>query len=600
MEVIHVKNLTMPASLESRFQKRDKDLKITVFHCNRDQEIILIGCSNGTIVMWSKKGNIASYKLYQNETILSIRENSEEKKHKGAIMCLSYEFIESRYGDQVDYKPYIFSSSVDATLKIWDLETKEEKFRPIQTLVGHSGTVVSFKYLPSTDYLFTVATDRTIKIWKQDEAKHLLHYPWFLQVTCINFSVDRIPLLKNLDPEKIQFAHFTRIGFKPDQLDMMTLFICDDIGNVHLFKVKEQDSPTAIAEFIYEKSNMELHRLSITDILITLQENTAYTTSFDQVICAFDLNTGKEFFKYANPYKTHFTNIRWDSANQELIASDKLGWIYFLQVKGDKGNYLQRIFKNPIVSFELIDKETPHLLVCTENSVEFFKINKGFKVQRLIGGHEGPVIGLNYLNFKCLYNETNKLPSKLLSIGLDNTLRVWDTTDNSLAVTLEAPDDTEVMCMCYLKQFGLVCTGHENGDIYMWDIEIGTKVKLGAKVNTKNTICCLVSGTIGGSPCLFASGYDGKIYLWEFTEKRSASYDSLIYPQLKLSFYANQTVEKENTRGQEIFTMAFNQSEEELYAAGNSEQIYVIKFDNKTPLEYKFTMTGHKDSINCL
>ena len=111
---------------------------------------------------------------------------------------------------------------------------------------------------------------------------------------------------------------------------MMTLFICDDIGNVHLFKIKEPEHmQSGLCEFIYEKSNMELHRLSINQILITLQENTAYTTSFDQVICAFDLNTGKEFFKYPNPHKTHFTCIKWDSLNQELIASDKQGWIYF-------------------------------------------------------------------------------------------------------------------------------------------------------------------------------------------------------------------------------------------------------------------------------
>ena len=179
MEVIHVKNLEMPASLESRFQKRDKDLKITTFHCNKEQEIVLVGCSNGTIVMWSKKGNITSYKLHQKETLISIRENSEEKKHKGAIMCLSYEFIESKCGDIISSTPYIFSSSVDATLKIWDLDGKEDKFKNIQTLVGHTGTVVSFKYLQQTDYLFTIATDRTIKIWKQDEAKYLLHYPWF-------------------------------------------------------------------------------------------------------------------------------------------------------------------------------------------------------------------------------------------------------------------------------------------------------------------------------------------------------------------------------------------------------------------------------------
>jgi len=63
---------------------------------------------------------------------------------------------------------------------------------------------------------------------------------------------------------------------------------------------------------------------------------------------------------------------------------------------------------------------------------------------------------------------------------------------------------------------------------------------------------------------------------------------------------ANPKWEKDNVRGQELFTMAYNEEQCELYAAGNSEEIYVIKFSNKLPFEYKFTMKGHKDSINCM
>ena len=32
--------------------------------------------------------------------------------------------------------------------------------------------------------------------------------------------------------------------------------------------------------------------------------------------------------------------------------------------------------------------------------------------------------------------------------------------------------------MEYLNKFGLLVTGHENGDLYMWDIEIGNKIKM--------------------------------------------------------------------------------------------------------------------------
>lgn len=145
MEILHINNLDMPECLSTRFAKHDKDLKITTFHYNHEQELVLVGVSNGVIVMWSKKSDRSSDKLYHSETLISIRLNSEEKKHKGAIVSLSLECINNDW--------YILSSSVDSTLKIWDIaERNEERFKPIQTLVGHSGTVVSFKYLVETDY----------------------------------------------------------------------------------------------------------------------------------------------------------------------------------------------------------------------------------------------------------------------------------------------------------------------------------------------------------------------------------------------------------------------------------------------------------------
>lgn len=51
----------------------------------------------------------------------------------------------------------------------------------VQTLYGHSGTVTSLVLLG--EYIVSSSTDGCIKLWRQEEGRKELVYPWFeLQV----------------------------------------------------------------------------------------------------------------------------------------------------------------------------------------------------------------------------------------------------------------------------------------------------------------------------------------------------------------------------------------------------------------------------------
>jgi WD40 repeat protein len=58
----------------------------------------------------------------------------------------------------------VISGSADRTIKIWDIEPKSKDI--VQTLNGHSGTVLTMVYSKKTDTLFSGSTDKTIRIWK--------------------------------------------------------------------------------------------------------------------------------------------------------------------------------------------------------------------------------------------------------------------------------------------------------------------------------------------------------------------------------------------------------------------------------------------------
>lgn len=72
-----------------------------------------------------------------------------------------------------------------------------------------------------------------------------------------------------------------------------------------------------------------------------------------------------------------------------------------------------------------------------------------------------------------------------------------------------------------------------------------------------NTICCLAGGyTIRRTASseeiteyLFSSGFDGRINIWEISEKKqmqqSSNLGAMIIPQLRFSFFASKNQSKE-------------------------------------------------------
>ena len=98
-------------------------------------------------------------------------------------------------------------------------------------------------------------------------------------------------------------------------------------------------------------------------------------------------------------------------------------------------------------------------------------------------------------------------------------------------VVMEAPENSELSCMTYLMNCGLVATGHEDGNIRLWNLEISSHVTLKCgdeKQRHTNSISCLQGILWKGSEFLLAGSYDGKVSLWEISERRSNNQNSML------------------------------------------------------------------------
>lgn len=165
------------------------------------------------------------------------------------------------------------------------------------------------------------------------------------------------------------------------------------------------------------------------------------------------------------------------------------------------------------------------LLVHTDYGIQSYKIKKGIKTTEM-EGHTEPILKIIVLEpSKMLRADEEKVPDspKVITCSLDNTILLWDFEKMEIITKMEAPEHSELSCMTFLYNCCLVATGHEDGAIRLWNMEINSSVllKCNESQRHKNTISCIHGTVWKDSEFLLCGSYDGKISVWEISEKKS-------------------------------------------------------------------------------
>jgi WD40 repeat protein len=165
-----------------------------------------------------------------------------------------------------------------------------------------------------------------------------------------------------------------------------------------------------------------------------------------------------------------------------------------------------------------------------------------------MAGHVGPILKIISLEprkiERILYgNQPHELipdTPKIITASLDNTISLWDYAKMDTISTMESPKTSELTCITFLYRCFLVASGHEDGAIRLWNMEINSSVLLKCHDPSKkhtNTISCITSTFWKDSEFIICGSYDGKVSIWEISEKPASGQEnsgfSKITPQLR-------------------------------------------------------------------
>jgi WD40 repeat protein len=166
-------------------------------------------------------------------------------------------------------------------------------------------------------------------------------------------------------------------------------------------------------------------------------------------------------------------------------------------------------------------------------------------------------------------NESIRDKPKIITCSLDNTIRLWDSKKMDVINLLQSPDDAELSCMTFLPNCCLVATGHEDGSLRLWNLEISSDVVLKSQKggNHTNSISCITSDKFKESEFLIAGSYDGTVSIWDISQKasvakgESSSTQTTIYPQFRNSIDNAKFTQFDSMESSEVLSVHFFCSE---------------------------------------
>ena len=161
------------------------------------------------------------------------------------------------------------------------------------------------------------------------------------------------------------------------------------------------------------------------------------------------------------------------------------------------------------------------LFVFTDAMMKAYKIKMGQKTHD-IEGHTDSILKIIALEPSRLEQKTKeKIPDdpKIITCSLDNTIRLWDSIKIDVINVLDAPEHSELSCMAFLVNCCLVATGHEDGALRLWNMDISSSVLLKSQKggNHTNSISCIIGENFKDQEFLIAGSFDGTISIWEIS-----------------------------------------------------------------------------------
>jgi len=173
---------------------------------------------------------------------------------------------------------------------------------------------------------------------------------------------------------------------------------------------------------------------------------------------------------------------------------------------------------------------------------------------------------------------------RVFSAALDSTVRLWDPYDMACIRVLEE-EESEIAALTIFESLGLVITGHDDGHVRVWNLELCSTLNMKRHTNTVSAVTVgqidMGSGHLGER--LFSCSFDGTVAVWEVRKEGD------IRPHMIARWEAHN--------GVEVLSILYDPMKRVILTAGNDN---LIRVWSNSSFRLVGEHVGHREAVTCM
>ncbi|OGH04419.1 MAG: hypothetical protein A2600_03955 [Candidatus Lambdaproteobacteria bacterium RIFOXYD1_FULL_56_27] len=355
-----------------------------------------------------------------------------------------------------------FTGGQDGKIEVWDIARGIK----VQSLSGQAGPVEALAISKDGELLLSGGRDKLILLWRLDR------YKVSKKITEISGQV-------------------VSLDFHPNN---KTIAWANGAGEV---KVWDTDAGVLLGAH-------KLHGRFVSQVLFHPQGQHIASAGADNSVIFWDYKT-KKTAKKIEGHQKPVTGISFNLRGEEMVSCSLDGTIKVWDLRKDKVTEDLNLVEKPVTGC-IYGNNAKSILGVFENTyVRGWNLGENGFVASL-DGHKKAIAAL----------DTSKTGYFLLSLSIDNQLKLWDLQSSRLVKDIVLPPEHKVESLRFSPDGSQFATGGNNGDTKIWSRSSG-KVLVELSGHKGKITSLDFSPT---EKFLVTAGADKQLILWDLTTKR--------------------------------------------------------------------------------
>ncbi|WP_445638558.1 WD40 domain-containing protein [Nostoc sp. DSM 114161] len=423
-----------------------------------------------------------------------------EKKENRAIEVNSLEGHSSSVisvGFSPDGKT-LASGSFDKTIKLWDVSTG----KAIKTLTGHSSSVISVGFSPDGKTLASGSFDKTIKLWDVSTGKAIKTLTGHSSsVISVGFSPDGKTLASGSFDKTIKLwdvstgkaiknltghsSSVISVGFSPDGKTLASASFDKTI------KLWDVSTGKAI-------KTLTGHSSSVRSVVFSPDGKTLASASDDKTIKLWDVSTGKAI-KTLIEHSTWVISVGFSPDGKTLASGSADKTIKLWDVSTGKAIKTLTGHSSSVISVGFSPDGKTLASASFDKTIKLWDVSTG-KAIKTLTGHSSSVRSV-------VFSPDGKT---LASASDDKTIKLWDVSTGKAIKTLIG-HSSWVISVGFSLDGKTLASGSADKTIKLWDVSMGKAIK--NLTGHSSTVISVVFSPDGKT--LASGSFDKTIKLWD-------------------------------------------------------------------------------------